>query len=226
MADNSPIRVAVVTGGHGYDVPNFHQLFGSLEGIDATIQHIDDFASSTEQVRDGYDAVLFFVMLLETPTEEGQPWYRGKPRTALTHLGKAKQGIVVLHHAVVAYPEWDVWDRLVGIEGRHTDPERGFSFHNGETVPVTVADAEHPITHGLSDWEMVDETYVMPDAGADSRVLLTTEHAKSMKTLGWVRQHDNSRVFCLQSGHGPDTWAEVNFREVLRRGIAWSAGRM
>jgi type 1 glutamine amidotransferase len=56
-------------------------------------------------------------------------------------------------------------------------------------------------------------------------VLLTTDHPKSMKTLGWVRQHRNARVFCLQSGHDGVTWASPEFRTVLERGIRWCAGR-
>ena len=42
--DNS-IKVAVVTGGHRFDVPNFHGLFRKLEGVDAYIQSLEDFAS-------------------------------------------------------------------------------------------------------------------------------------------------------------------------------------
>ena len=38
------IKVAVVTGGHRFDVPNFHGLFRKLEGVDAFIQSLEDFA--------------------------------------------------------------------------------------------------------------------------------------------------------------------------------------
>jgi type 1 glutamine amidotransferase len=51
------------------------------------------------------------------------------------------------------------------------------------------------------------------------------DHPKSMKHLAWTRTYQRSRVFCCQSGHGPAAWEDVNFREVLRRGIFWSAGR-
>ena len=35
---DKPVRVAVVTGGHFYEVVEFHRLFRSLDGIDAYVQ--------------------------------------------------------------------------------------------------------------------------------------------------------------------------------------------
>jgi len=36
----------------------------------------------------------------------------------LEHLGQTAQGIVVLHHALLAYPQWPLWRSIAGIEGR------------------------------------------------------------------------------------------------------------
>ena len=218
---NKMAKVAVVTGGHSYDVPNFHKLFRSLEGVDAYIQHVDDFCSSHESVRDSYDVALFYIMMTEGPTDEGLAWYSGKPKTALAHLGETKQGILILHHAILAYPNWPIWAEIVGIEDRKLG-----SFHIGETVQVEVVNTEHPITEGLSNWEMVDETYVMNDAGEDSEVLLEIDSPRSMKTIAWARNYKNSRVFCCESGHDNRTWSDPNFHTVLVRGIKWAARRI
>jgi uncharacterized protein len=217
---NTPLKVAVVTGGHAYDVPNFQRLFRELPGIDAYVQHMDDFACSPEDVRDGYDVVVFYIMLTSGPTDEGLPWYAGKPLAALSHLGATGQGIVLLHHAILAYPQWPVWTEISGLA------ERGiFGFDHDQTLDICVADPQHPIVAGVSDWRMVDETYSMPDVTADSHVLLTTDHPKSMKVLGWTRTYRNSRVFCFQSGHDNQTWPDANFRRVLTQGVVWAAGR-
>ena len=93
----------------------------------------------------------------------------------------------------------------------------------GKDGIIEVANADHPITQGISDWDMTDETYTMRNAGPDSEVLLTAKHPKSMNTIAWTRSFRNCRVFCFQSGHDNETWVEPNFREVLRRGILWSA---
>ena len=214
------VKCAVVTGGHSYDVLGFHQLFRGLAGVDAYIQHMDDFASSSKEVREGYDAVVFYIFFMEGPTDEGLPWYAGAPKTALERLFETSQGIVVLHHALLAYPQWPAWQDLVGME------DRSFGFYNDQTIQVEIAAPDHPITQGLSGWEMIDETYTMSDPGPNNQILLTTQHPKSMRVLAWSRQVKQKRVFCFQSGHDALTWRDVHFQDVLRRGILWSAGRL
>ncbi|MDP6037964.1 MAG: ThuA domain-containing protein, partial [Candidatus Latescibacteria bacterium] len=91
---------------------------------------------------------------------------------------------------------------------------------------ISVEDANHPITQGISDWEMIDETYLMAEPDAESHLLLTTDHPENMKSIGWTRQYNDTRVFCFQSGHDNQTWVDENFQTVLTRGIQWAAGRI
>jgi len=216
----SPVRLAVVTGGHSFDVPAFHELFRHMEEISAYIQSMDDFASSTREIRRHYDAILFYTMLQKGPVDEGLPWYAGTPLTTLSDLGAAQQGLVVLHHALLAYPEWPVWDALTGISCR------SFEYHLDQTVRSDIARGDHPITQGLDSWVKVDETYEMPEPGEDSEILLTCDHLKSMNAIAWTRRYGKARVFCYQGGHDSQAYSHRNFQEVLRRGILWSAGRL
>lgn len=212
-----PIRTAVVTGGHSYEVDEFRRMFRALDGVDAYVQHLEDFASSSEAERDTYDVVVFYIMPPGAPTDDGHPWYAGKPQTALQHLGTTKQGIVLLHHAILAYPDWPTWQQIAGIE------KKEFAFHHDQSMSIQVADAEHPITAGIGSWEMIDETYEMDEPYDDCRVLLTTTHPKSMRSIAWTRTYRNSRVFCLVGGHDHQTWQNDLFRLVLTRGIIWAA---
>ena len=214
------IKLAVITGGKAHDVIGFHKLFHGLDGINSYIQHIDDFASAPEEIRDHYDVVLFFFMMQEGPTDEDLPGYCGKPKTAIEHLGQTGQGIVVLHHALLAYPEWPVWSDFVGIRDRHLS-----EYRHDEEIAIKIADNTHPITRGLSDWIMVDETYLMANAEDANYVLLKTDHHQSMETIAWVHQYKTNRVFCLVSGHDHQTWEDENFKTVLKRGIEWSCGK-
>jgi hypothetical protein len=220
VTQRDTVEAAVVTGGHSYDVPNFHRLFRALAGVEAYIQSLDDYAGSSDEVRDGYDVTCFYFMPTEGPTDEGLPWYAGKPKSALERLGTTKQGILLLHHALVAYPEWPRWAEMVGTR------KSTFDYHIGESVRIEVADAEHPITQGMGSWMQVDETYEMAGAGEGSEVLLSTDHPKSMPTLGWTRSWGQARVFCLQLGHDNRAWEAPQFREALRRGLLWCAGRL
>ncbi len=218
--DDRRVRLAVVTGGHPFDVVNFHRLFRRFVEVDAYVQHLEHFATSSQEVRDAYDAVLFYFMPTQDPTEERRDRHARTPLSALEALGQSEQGIVVLHHALLAYRTWPVWGELVGIG------DRTFGYQAGQTVPVEVADPDHPVTRGLAPWSMVDETYTMGEPGEGSTPLLSTDHPDSMKTLAWTRTHGRARVFCLECGHDNQTWMDHNFREVLRRGILWSAGRL
>jgi hypothetical protein len=217
-----PIKTAVVTGGHSFEVPAFHELFRALEGVGAYIQHMEDFCADGGNCRGDYDAVVFYHMFKDGPTDEG-PWYAGKQRSALATLGQTPQGIFLLHHAILAYTDWPVWREIAGIDGNSFT-----AFDHRETIGVKVADADHPITRGLADWQITDETYTMSDADADgsSRILLTTDHPKSLRTLAWTRQYRSARVFCLQLGHDGVAFANEAFRTVVRRGIEWVAGRI
>lgn len=218
---SAPLRVAVVTGGHSFDVPGFHVLFRSFAPrLDAYVQHLDDWCSSPAAVRGGYDVALFYTMMNPTPVDDGLPWYAGQQLRALSELGQTGQGIVVLHHALLAYPEWPLWGDLCGLANR------SFGYHVGQTVVSRLVAPEHPITAGLADWTMVDETYTTPDAGPGNEVLITYDHPVSMKTIAWTRTFGQARVFCYQAGHDNRTWVEPSFREVLARGIAWAAGRL
>jgi uncharacterized protein len=215
----STLKIAVVTGGHSYEVVPFHALFRALPEVDAYIQHIDDFSSSPPEVRDGYDAVVFYIMPPGAPTDKS-PWFSGKPKSAFEHLGETTQGIVLLHHAILAYPDWPVWDEMVGMQKRVIS-----KYSHDERIPVQVAQPGHPIVQGVTPWTIVDETYVLHDPGPDSQVLLTTDHPECMRSLAWTRTYRNARVFCYESGHDHQAYEDANFQAVLANGIHWTAGK-
>ncbi|MCY3831403.1 MAG: ThuA domain-containing protein [Chloroflexi bacterium] len=207
------IKTAVITGKHPFDVPAFHAAFRSMPEIDFYPQHMEEFAADFGQRRADYDALLFFNFHQETPDDE-------TARAALESLGDSEQGIVILHHGLLAYPQWPLWGDLVGIS------DRSFDVHMDHKLKIQVANLEHPVTQGLSDWEMLDETYVVAEPDADSEVLLYSEDPKSMRSIGWTRRYKNARVFCFQSGHNHHAYANESFRRVISRGLQWAAGRI
>ena len=215
METSQIIKVAVITGGHSFNVVEFHNLFSRLSGVKAYIQHMDDFATSSLTVRSNYDVILFYTMLLDGPTDDGQAWYQGKPKSVLEQLGRTEQGIFMLHHSILAYRNWPIWSQIVGFEDLTHDVTMN------QKISIQIASPNHPITFGLSDWQMLDETYKMADPLSDSEVLLTTDQPTSMRALAWTRRYQNSRVFCFQSGHDNRTWCNPNFITILQRGIQW-----
>jgi len=215
-AQTKLIRLAVITGGHDYDVPNFQHLFSNLEGVATVIQPLDEFAAAPQPTRDAYAAVLFYCMPTPKPDAESQRWYTGAVRAALEHLRETGQGLVVLHHAILAYPDWSFWRELSGI-----DPTLA-SYHHDQTLRLQVAAPHHPITAGLENFEVVDETYRMGEPDPGSEVLLTTAHPLSLRSIAWARSFGRSRVFCLALGHDGVCWYSLAFEQVLTRGIRWT----
>ena len=217
----SSLTVAVITTGHAYDVPNFHRLFRSLPGLDCYVQSLEDFIASGKKVRDHYDALCFYHLPTGEPAPEGRGW-QGGVRAAMESLAGGRQGIVVLHHAILAWGAWPYWAELVGMSDREFE-----HYEHDVSLRIEVADADHPITRGLDPFDIVDETYEMPEPDMEgNRILLTVDHARSMKAVGWTRTHGSARVFCYQLGHDNQAWENAAFRGVLERGILWSARRL
>ena len=202
------MQIAVVTGEHGFREKDFDAVFKSMEGIAFVREDLDIFVEDPNQKE--YDTVVFYNFHRPYPTED--------QAKAILGLAERGQGIVILHHAILAFPEWSAYSDMCGIDER-----ADFDYSPRETLQVQIADPTHPITEGMTDWEMGDETYIMKSAGDDSTILLTVDHPKSMEVLGWAREYGNSHIFCLQSGHNDVTYSNPNFRKVLRRGIAWCA---
>jgi hypothetical protein len=211
------MKLAVVTGGHPYDVIGFHALLRDVCANDIIpyTQHLEEFASSPLKTLREYDAVLFYFFPQNGPIDDA-PGQIGRPLSALESVLDAGTGLVVLHHALLAYPGWETWDRVVGCRNRHR-----FSYHPSQTIAVTNVAPDHTITEGIRPWEMVDETYCMSEP--EGTPLLTTAHPLSMRTLGWVRKIGDSRVACLQSGHDDSSWRMSGFISFLSRSLHWVA---
>lgn len=215
--DGDLLRVAVVTGGHAFDVPNFYRLFRELPGVDAYPQHIEHFASSTEDVRDAYDVILFYGMDQNVPYEEGRR-AGGNAKAAIERLVDQGQGIVILHHALLAWEKWDLWNQLIGFD------DRNFRYKEGLDLKVHLADENHPGAQGFTDFEIVDEGYVLHgEYDGGGTVLLTVAHDDAMEQVAWVREQGECRVFCLTLGHDNQAWTNPAFRRVLGRAITWAA---
>ena len=209
--------VAVITGGHAYDVIGFREMFAGFSGIKAYVQSLDDFASSEDHVRAEYDCIVFYNFQQETPDDTKCTWFTGMHRSVLEELAANDQGILFLHHGLLAYREWQTWSDLIGIQ------KRTFTYKPDQQVNLIPTAVAHPITAGMQPWTIVDEIYGM-DEKLDGEVLLTTDHPESMNSIAWVREIGTKRVFCFASGHDHQTFVNPGFQEVLLRGIHWVSG--
>ena len=232
----SGISVAVLTGGHAFHVRPFIDFFNGLDGVDAYVQPFSDWLTASgiddhpwfaeqlgpdraelphQDVRDSFDVTFFYNFCYQEPLE-------GEARVCVERLIETGKPIFAMHHALL---NWDErWEKIIGLskgrELRQEDyggPIEGIWFGN---FPVQVA-KDHPASKGLTDFEVEDETYSIPDCDDDCDVLLTTEHRTSMRTLAWTRTEGKSRVFCLELGHDPRSWHNPSFRRLIQNGLQW-----
>ena len=150
------LRVAVITGGHPFDLVSFHRLFRQLDGVDVYIQHLDDFGTSPDDIRDSYDVVVFYTMQIEVLLYKDS-WFNRDPRPAIERLFERGQGVLALHHSFFAFPDWPFWDKIIGLTHRTSEPEDGFSFHFDTQQQVEVMDPTHPILKGVESFQTTDE---------------------------------------------------------------------
>lgn len=214
------LDVAFVSGDHPFDVKAMHEALRSLDGCNVYPQAIVDYVTDTGAGVLGYDAVVFYNMTMNVPAPDDDDVWNRAVHTGITKLAESSVGVVFLHHAILAFPSWRTWSDMVGIE------KREFGFYPDQSVRYKVVSQDHPITRGVFDFECVDETYTMDEPGADSEILVTTEHSPSMRSIAWARTMGDRRTFCYQSGHDSATYNDRTFRTVLRNGIRWVAGEI
>jgi uncharacterized protein len=210
----APVCLAVITGGHAFDVPNFHRMFRRIRGVDAYVQTMVDFCEAPQTTRDGYDAILFYQMLQETPAPDSPI------RPAIERLRESGQGIVAMHHSLLAYPGWPTWRELTGI-----DPAWK-SYRHDQNLHMELADSSHPITRGFKNFDLVDETYQMGEPDTGNHILMTSDQPHSVRAQAWVRHFGAARVFSLVLGHDNQAWGNPGFAQMLSRGIGWAVRRL
>ena len=219
-AASGPIRILVITGGHGYKTEQFNQMLGSMEP-QITYQ-IAELPEAYEMFkpgnRDKYDVLVFYHMW-QSITEEQKNLFAG-----CIMDGKP---VVALHHSICAFDDWPEYWNIIG--GKYFHKATTFKGRNFEACSyihdlhfnVRIADKKHPVTKGLKDFPIFDETYKGYYVADDVTPLLTTDEPSSTPTIGWAKKYGKSRIVVLQSGHDVPTFENPDFRKLLKQAVEW-----
>lgn len=216
------IDVVVVTGGHGFDHDPFLALFQGYDDIRYVEAPQKDHSELFEDISDWkYDVIVLYNM-----TQNISPRRQDNFKTLLSR----GVGLVSLHHAEAAFQDWEDYRRIIGAryptKPQEIDgvPYKTGTFLHGVDLTVNVRDAKHPITRGMDDFQIHDETYKGVWFAKDNHVLLTTDHATSDATIGWTRQYGDTPVCFIQLGHDAKAYANPSYRQLIARSIRWAAG--
>ena len=214
------IKAAVIVGGHGYDVPGFKALFDSLEGVDWYLQDIDNWVGSP--IADQYDVFVFYHMVAWGIASLRRDMDR-RINEAIAQIGGTGQGWFVWHHALLSFPDSPAYDRVCDSTDRTL--KKPGRFQPRIAMNVHVEQPAHPVTHGVADFSISGEGFLLPSCGNGSTVLLTHDHDANIATLAWCHELQRSRVLCWQSGHDASEWTNPGFRQIFQQGIEWLARR-
>ncbi len=210
-----PVRVLIVTGGHDHE-PSFYTLFNDNRFRASVDPHPGAFA---HDFRDRTDVLVLYDMIAIMPEEE-----KRKNLHAFVEAGK---GVVVLHHAIIDHADWPWWHKEV-VGGRYLlQPDAGMpasTYKHDEHLRVTIT-KKHPVTDGLTNFEIDDETYKGMWIAPNLQILLTTDNPTSDGPLVWLGPYQKARVVYIQLGHGSAAHLNPTYRQLVRNAIIWAAGR-
>ena len=220
FAQQKKIRVLVITGGHGFNRQPFYDVFNSIPSItyDTLVQPQANALIASPEVNK-YDVLVFYDMFDSIAPAQ---------QDAYTSLLKKGASMIFLHHALVSYQNWPEFIKFVGGQ-YHTHPvvvngdTLKASYEHDVSIPVKVENKKHPVTRGISDFEIVDEVYGGAEILPQVKPLLSTTHPKSMRYLAWINHYGNSDVIYIQLGHGPSGYSNPNYRKLIQQAIEWSA---
>lgn len=217
---SKPIRILVITGGHDYKMDQFNQMLSGL-GRNITYQ-IEEFPSAYDMFltenRNKYDVLVFYHM-----------WQKITDEQANILSGCIREGkpLVALHHSICAYDDWPEYFNIIGGKYFHkTTVVKGKEYPACTYIhdlhfKVRIVDRKNPVTKGLSDFDIFDETYKGYYVEDGITPLLTTEEPSSTPVIGWSKKYGKARVVTLQSGHDVPTFENPNYRKLLKQAIEW-----
>lgn len=216
-AAQGPVRVLVVTGGHGYET-SFYTVFEGYDDLHWS-HAVSNHEAFRSDLRAKYDVLVLYDYSNSIADSE---------RQNLRDFVESGKGVVVLHHAICDYQDWPWWYREV-VGGKYLLQREGetpaSTYHEDVEVVAQVA-APHPVTAGVGTLRMVDELYKGLWVSPDVQVLLTGNSPVGDKALAWVSPYPKSRVVYIEPGHGPGAHRNPEYRKLVHNAILWTSGRV
>lgn len=148
---------------------------------------------------------------------------------ALLAFVRAGHGYVSIHGADNAAKDWlPAWrEMLGGIFSHDTSGGRPDGKVRKGTYTIKITDTSHPITQGLSEFELKDELYYHIQMEPGVQPLAVTEYAGETWPVAWTRTFGAGRVFHTPLGHrdfGPgkdDPLRNPNLTKLVIQGVDW-----
>ena len=176
-----------------------------------------------------------------------------KTQKALEKYMKKGGGFVSVHAADNSFPEWEAYNKMIGIGGwgGRTEQHGPYVYYNNDgelirdnskgkagahgpqhLIPITIRVSDHPITKGMpANWLTTrDECYAKLRGPAENMTILATGKDMSGKAptdrhepMLMVIDYGKGRVFHTTLGHDDYSIESVGFIISFLRGTEWAA---
>jgi type 1 glutamine amidotransferase len=215
--DADAVKALLITGGHDHETA-FYTLFDGYKDL-AWMPVASSATAFQSDLRSKYDVLIMYDFTRDLDDS-------GKKN--LRDFVESGKGVVVLHHALLDYPQWPWWyEDTVGGSYRLRPEGKAPSSTVKDSQQIFVTpEGEHPITSGIGPFHIVDETYKRMRFSSRIRPLLSTDNPNSDRFLAWIGPCTSSRVVAIQLGHGHTAFEHPSYRALVHNVILWSAGRI
>ncbi len=206
--DRPKIKLLFLVGGGYHDFDKQPKMLKSLlEAMgDFEVTLTDDKDQLKPENIKAYDEVLFDTQGSELTSEQEK---------GLTSFVRAGGGWSGIHSASDSFKDSKAYINMIGGV---------FKTHGNEMFEVKIEDKDHPITRGLRDFKISDETYVH-NYDKDAPIHVLARRVSDKEPSVWVRNYGKGRVFFTGLGHGASAWNNRSFQTIVVRGLYWAAER-
>ena len=252
----SPIKVLIVDGYSNHDWQKTTQVIKSqLEASGMFSVHIS--TTPPDQEASGWDVwrpdfSQYDVVVQNCNSHGKRPLWPGVVQKDLEKYVSSGGGLYIFHSANNAFPEWEEYNKMIGLGWRKKDfgvaltideagdvvrvpagQGRGTS-HGKRINAVLTRRGEHPIHDGFPRKWMVADLEVYSYARGPAENLTVLSFAKEPKTqlnfpIEWVVSYGKGRVYNSTFGHvwkdsvHPESVRCVAFQTLLLRATEWLA---
>ena len=217
------IRVLVVTGGHGFEREPFFKLFQDNPDITyQAVEHPNAHARLTAEAAQQWDVLVLYDMHQGISDEAKADF--------VARLKEGK-GLLAVHHAIANYQAWPEYWNIIGAHyylaatNINGVAKPRSAWKHDVKFKVHIADTQHPVTRGVKDFDIHDETYKWFDVAEEVHPLLTTDEPESNPVIGWAKTYHAARVVYIQLGHDHFAYENPSYQQLLRQAIRWTAKR-
>ena len=214
-------NVLIVTGGHGFDQPNFYKMFDEMPSIRYDKAEVPkDMNLLAPGLEKKYDLVLTYDM-------NNFPAVTKEQREQYAALVKSGMPLIVMHHSLCGYDNWYEYIQMVGGQYLHKPieidgkPYPTSTYKHDIDMNVQVVDKAHPITKRVDNFTIHDEGYNGIYVQKGVNLLLKTDHTDASPEVAWTNRYGKGVVFAIALGHDKHAFENPNLRLILRQGIQW-----